>query len=108
LGKERRKEWLWSPRGKLQFQNVKEDGVSKISSCSQKHLLQKMFGGFCKVRSMGAVIKDKYLAPNSIEDWVRTPIKKSLNALIIWKETTLAFPLIGKWLVWHVGKGDKV
>jgi hypothetical protein len=34
--------------------------------------------------------------------------KKILNASIIWKAIVSAFPLIGNWLVWKIGKGDKV
>jgi hypothetical protein len=74
LGKERKMEWPWSPRGNLQFQNAKEDGGSKIFSCSQNILLQKMIGHFYNDRVK--VLKGKYLTPNSIEDWGRTPRKK--------------------------------
>jgi hypothetical protein len=45
------------------------------------------------------VIKDKYIAPNSMEDYVRKPVKISQNASIIWKIIISTFPLIGKWMV---------
>jgi hypothetical protein len=31
-----------------------------------------------------------------------------MNSPIIWKATIEAFPIIGKWIIWKVGKGDKV
>jgi hypothetical protein len=54
------------------------------------------------------VIKDKYISPESIEEWVRKPIRHSHNASIIWKVVVMAFPLIGNWLVWKIGRGNKV
>jgi len=63
--------------------------VLKISSC------KKCLEDSIMKRYMGVGHKGKipYLAPNSIGDWVRTPIKKLQNASIIWKETTLVSPI---------------
>jgi hypothetical protein len=54
------------------------------------------------------VIRAKYIAPTSVEDWVRNPIKQVHNASIIWKVVNSTFHLVGNWLIWQVGKGDKV
>jgi hypothetical protein len=54
------------------------------------------------------VIKDKYIALDTMEEWVRNHVKRIQNASIIWKAIITTFPLVGNWLVWHVGKGDKV
>jgi len=34
--------------------------------------------------------------------------KSFQNASVIWKAVILSFPLIGKWLVWKVGAGNRV
>jgi hypothetical protein len=45
------------------------------------------------------VIKEKYIAPDTMEEWVRNPVKRIQNASIIWKAIVTAFPLVGNWLV---------
>lgn len=54
------------------------------------------------------VVKQKYIEPDSVEDWIRSPTKSHHNASILWKAVTIAFLLVGRWLVWKVGKGSKV
>lgn len=43
-----------------------------------------------------------------MEYWSRRRPKSHQNISIVWKAIVLAFPLVGKWLVWKVGKGNKV
>lgn len=54
------------------------------------------------------VIRDKYIVVDIVEEWVKNIIKILQYASIIWKTIITTFPLVGNWLVWHVGKGDKV
>jgi hypothetical protein len=53
------------------------------------------------------VMIQKYTEPDSVEDWIRSPTKSHQNALIVWKSLILAFPLVGRWLIWKVDKGNK-
>jgi len=53
------------------------------------------------------VLHQKYIAPLSILDRIRTDDKKKTGASIIWKAIILAFDLIGKWMAWGVGDGHK-
>eukprot|EP01018_Ginkgo_biloba_P034237 Gb_24170 [translate_table: standard] len=54
------------------------------------------------------VMIQKYIEQDSMEDWIRRPTKTHNNASIIWKVVVLAFPLVGTWLVWTVGRGNRV
>jgi hypothetical protein len=54
------------------------------------------------------VMKQKYIELDFMEDWIRSPTKSHQNALIVWKVVILAFPLVGRWLIWKVGRGNKV
>jgi hypothetical protein len=51
----------------------------------------------CKLRAQ--VIRDKYIALNSVEVWVRNHVKRIQNASIVWKVVNTSFPLVGNWLV---------
>eukprot|EP01018_Ginkgo_biloba_P039380 Gb_12932 [translate_table: standard] len=42
----------------------------------------------------------KYISPESIEDWIRSPQKSIHNVSAIWKAAVTAFPLLGSGLVW--------
>jgi hypothetical protein len=52
------------------------------------------------------VIAQKYISPDSIEDWIRSPLKASTNGSIIWKAMISSFPVVGDSLAWKVGKGN--
>jgi hypothetical protein len=68
-----------------------------------------MFGGFYREKGLWVqVISEKYISPTTVEDWVRNPDKQLHNASIIWKVVNSAFHLVGNWLIWKVGKGEKV
>jgi hypothetical protein len=54
------------------------------------------------------VVRAKYIATDTMENWVRNPFKQSNNASIIWKALTYAFHLVRNWLIWKISKGDKV
>jgi hypothetical protein len=50
----------------------------------------------------------KYITPGSIEEWIRKDIKGHRGASIVWKSIARALPLIGKWLVWKIGRENKI
>jgi len=52
----------------------------------------------------------KYLAPGSVEDWLRREVKSHHRgkASVIWKALVKDFLLASKWVAWKVGKGDMV
>jgi len=54
------------------------------------------------------VVRAKYISPNTMEDWIRNPFKQQNNASIIWKVGIYDFHLVGNWLIWQIGKGDKL
>eukprot|EP00253_Pinus_taeda_P027227 PITA_27227 len=43
-----------------------------------------------------------------MEEWIRNPIKKGRNILVVWKATTEAFKVIEQGLAWQVGNGEKL
>lgn len=45
------------------------------------------------------VIVQKYIAPASVEEWIRLESKSFYSGSIIWNATIKANPLIGRWLV---------
>eukprot|EP01018_Ginkgo_biloba_P023075 Gb_32325 [translate_table: standard] len=54
------------------------------------------------------VLSHKYIAPDTVEYWIRTPSQNINGTSIVWKVVVLAFPLVGRWLVWRVGIGRRV
>jgi hypothetical protein len=52
-------------------------------------------------------MNSKYFPSLSISDWFREPLK-STKGSIVWKALVQAFPLVGKWTVWHIKNGEKV
>ena len=53
-------------------------------------------------------ILQNYIKANSLEEQIRLPSKDTHNVSICWKAIVLAFPLLGNWLVWKVGNGERV
>jgi hypothetical protein len=54
------------------------------------------------------VIVQKYITPNSIEDWIRRPQKAPSTSSIIWKAMISSFSVVGDSLAWKVGKGNRL
>jgi len=54
------------------------------------------------------VVIDKYISHNTMEEWVINPLKQLNNVSIIWKVVTNSFHLVCDWLIWKIGKGDKM
>jgi hypothetical protein len=46
------------------------------------------------------VIRAKYIALDSVEEWVRNLVKRLQSTSIIWKVVTTTFHLVGNWLIW--------
>jgi hypothetical protein len=49
----------------------------------------------------------KCIAPQTAEAWLQSSRKSFTKASIICKAKALAFPLVGRWLVWKVGVGTR-
>lgn len=56
----------------------------------------------------GKVMVIQYLALESMEYCLRREVTSHDGALVIWKASMKGFPLVGKWMAWKVGKGDRV
>jgi hypothetical protein len=52
------------------------------------------------------VVTQKYISPDSVEDWIRTPNKSASHCSIIWKAMISSFSVVGDSLAWRVGKGN--
>jgi len=50
----------------------------------------------------------KYIALDSLLDWVRMERESIQNVSNQWKAMMLSFPIIGKYLAWRVGNGAQV
>ena len=51
---------------------------------------------------------EKYIAPDSIMDWIRDPLKCHRGGSVIWKAMNKSFVVIGENLVWKIGNGRRV
>jgi hypothetical protein len=51
---------------------------------------------------------DKYIALDTILDWIRKRQKCAHNVSNQWRAISLAFPIIGNFLAWKVGSREKV
>jgi hypothetical protein len=54
------------------------------------------------------VVENKYIHPDSLEDWICKPDKTNTNSSIIWKVVINSFQVVGDGLDWRIGKGNKV
>jgi len=54
------------------------------------------------------VLSHKYMALDSIEDWVRNPEKSHKGGSVIWKAVVSAFQVVENYLVWKFGNGRKL
>jgi hypothetical protein len=54
------------------------------------------------------VIIQKYIHPDSLEEWIRNPLKKRTMCSIIWKAVVNSFDVVGDGLAWCIGNGTKV
>lgn len=82
------------------------DGVLKTYSSSLRHWQRNLIGALLNAKTCGldsAVLEQKYVAPNSIIEWIRNPNKSSLNSSIMWKALIKAFDLVGGGIAWKVG-----
>jgi hypothetical protein len=52
----------------------------------------------------GKIMNAKYIALDSMEDYIQKRLKVWGGGSIIWKALVKAFPLLGKWLVWNIRK----
>jgi len=52
------------------------------------------------------IIIHKYIAPNTLLDWIRMERRSIQNVSNQWKSMTLAFRVIGNYLAWRVGIGE--
>jgi hypothetical protein len=52
------------------------------------------------------VFTQKYIIPDSVEDWIRSPNKSSHHCSIIWKAMISSFSVVWDSLAWRVGKGN--
>jgi len=54
------------------------------------------------------VIIQKYLAPASVEDWIRSRVKTHAGGSVIWKAVVKSFHILESNLVWNVGNGHNL
>lgn len=54
------------------------------------------------------VTKIKYIAPATVMEWVRNPVKSSKNASVVWKAVVSLAHTIEQGLAWKVGDGTRV
>ena len=54
------------------------------------------------------VITHKYIVSDSLEEWIRSPIKSHSRGSLIWKAVIRSFSVIEAHLAWNVGNGRKV
>jgi hypothetical protein len=68
-------------------------------------------GGWCLINTSSLwtkVIFQKYIAPVSLEAWIRSQPKTLKGASVIWKAILNAFPLIEIGLAWKIGNGNRL
>ena len=56
----------------------------------------------------GKIMMAKYMKPKYTKDWLTKKFERYRGASIVWKTLVRVFPLIGKWLVYRIGKANNV
>ena len=51
---------------------------------------------------------EKYIAPDTVVDWIRNSLKGHKGGSIIWKAVNKSFDVIEDNLIWKVGNGRSV
>jgi hypothetical protein len=54
------------------------------------------------------VVIQKYINPDSVEEWIRRPVKMAMKCTIIWKALIKYFQVVGEGLAYKVGNGQRV
>ena len=54
------------------------------------------------------VVVEKYIAPYSVEEWIRRDNKSHKGGLVIWKAVVKYFDVIEDSLAWNVENGRKM
>ena len=54
------------------------------------------------------VVKQKYIDPVPLEEWIRNPNKKGRNVSVVWEANVEAFKVIEQGLAWQVGNGENL
>jgi hypothetical protein len=68
-------------------------------------------GGWCLLNTTSLwtkVIRQKYIAPFSLEAWIRSQPKSLKGASVIWKAIVKDFPIIESSLAWNIGNGNRL
>jgi len=54
------------------------------------------------------VVVQKYIAPASVESWIRNPVKNKQGISVVWKAVINSFSVISNKLAWKIGNGEKI
>jgi len=54
------------------------------------------------------VVVQKYIAPETVEAWIRNPNKPKQGISVIWRAVLNSFSIISSKLAWKIGSGEKV
>ena len=74
-----------------------------------KYLAAKSFWNFLtKDSHWKQILVHKYIASDSVVDWIRKETKWVLNASNYWEVLTVDFPLVGAFLVWKIGNESEI
>ena len=83
-------------------------GIKNLPSFS-KSLAAKLAWHLISTESLWvSVIKRKYINQASVLDWIRSPVKSSKNASLVWKAVVASVQTIEQGLAWNVGDGTQV
>jgi hypothetical protein len=52
------------------------------------------------------VIIQKYIAPETVENYIRSPNKSHKTGSMLWKALISSFPVIGEGLAWRIDRGN--
>ena len=74
-----------------------------------KSLVGKGSWRILKMENLWAyVMIQKYIHPNSTEDFIRRPEKSHAGGSIFWKAMVKSFDVIGDGMAWSIGNGRKI
>ena len=74
-----------------------------------KYLVAKGGWRILKMENLWAhVMIQKYISPESMEDWIRRLVKSHVGGSIFWKVVVKSFDVIGNGLAWMIGNGRKL
>jgi hypothetical protein len=102
-----RRRWILS-NGKESPKKEDEWGLKNIFHLSKELATKSLWKVILGTGTWMGVLYQKYILPFSVLDRIRSPNKSHANDSIFWKDLFQSFPLVGNWISYKVGDGNRI